>query len=91
MKETSKQVLDGGALMHKVRQGKDVTFRELCKQYVNFVRGKFGHGAVVFDAYEAESSTKDHEYCRRKVKNRGAVEFIFNEETKVKANQEIFL
>ena len=35
---------------------------------MNFVRGKFGHGAVVFDAYEAGSSTKDHEYCRRRVK-----------------------
>ena len=58
---------------------------------MNFVRSKFGHGAVVFDGYEAGPSTKDHEHCRRSVKNRGAVEFIFNEETKVKANQEAFL
>ena len=91
MKETSKQVLDGGTLMHKVRWEKDVTFRELCKQYVNFVRSKFGQCAVVFDGNEAGPSTEDHEHCRRSVKNRGAVEFIFNEETKVKANQEAFL
>ena len=77
--------------MHKVRWGKDVTFRELCKQYVNFVRSKFGHGAVVFDGYEAGPSTKDHEHCRRSVKNRGTVEFIFNEETKIKANQDAFV
>ena len=90
MKETSKQVLDGGALMHKVRWGKDVTFQELCKQYVNFVRRKFGDCAVVFDGYEAGPSRKEHEHCRRSVKNRGTVEFIFNKETKVKANQEAF-
>ena len=58
---------------------------------MNFVRSKFGQCAVVFDGYEAGPSTKDHEHCRRSVKNRGAVEFIFNEETKVKANQEAFL
>ena len=87
MKETSKQVLDGGAVMHKVRWEEDVTFQELCKQNVNVVRRKFGDCAVVFDGYEAGPSTKDHEYCRRSVKNRGTVGFIFNEETKVKANQ----
>ena len=91
MKETSKQVLDGGTLMHKVRWEKDVTFPELCKQYVNFVRSKFGQCAVVFDGYEAGPSTKDHEHGCRSVKNRGAVEFIFNKETKVKANQDAFL
>ena len=91
MKQTFKQVLDGDTLMPKVRWEKDVTFSELCKQYVNFVRSKFGQCAVVFDGNEAGPSTEDHEHCRRSVKNRGAVEFIFNEETKVKANQEAFL
>ena len=51
---------------------------------------KLGQCAVVFDGYEAEPSTEDHEHCRRSVKNRGTVEFLFNEETKVKANQEAF-
>ena len=60
MKETSKQVLDGGAVMHKVRWEEDVTFQELCKQNVNVVRRKFGDCAVVFDGYEAGPSTKDH-------------------------------
>ena len=91
MKETFKQVLDGGTLTHKVRWEKDVTFPELCKQYVNFVRSKFGQCAVVFDGNAATPSIKYHKYCCRSVKNRGAVEFIFNEETKVKANQEAFL
>ena len=57
---------------------------------MNFVGRKFGQCAVVFDGYEAGPSTKDHKYCRRSVKNRGTVEFILNEETKVKANQEAF-
>ena len=55
---------------------------------MNFVGRKFGQCAVVFDGYGAGPSTKDHEHCRRSVKNRGTVEFIFIEETKVKANQE---
>ena len=57
---------------------------------MNFVRRKFGQRAVVFDGYETGRSTKDHKHCRRSVKNRGTVEFILNEETKVKANQEAF-
>ena len=57
---------------------------------MNFVGRKFGQCAVVFDGYEAGSSTKDHKHCRRSVKNRGTVEFILNEESKVKANQEAF-
>ena len=69
MKETSKEVLDGGALMLKVQWEKNVTFQELCEQYVNFSRRKFGQCAVVFDGYEAGPSTKDHEHCRRSVKN----------------------
>ena len=52
---------------------------------------KFGQCAVVFDGYEGGPSTKDHEHCRRSVKNRGTVEFIFNEEAKVKVNQEAFI
>ena len=68
IKETSKQVLDGGALMHKVRCEKDVTNQELHEQYVDFVWSKFGQCAVVFDGYEAGSSTKDHEHCRQSVK-----------------------
>ena len=51
----------------------------------------FGQCAVLFYGYKAGPSAKDHEHCRRSVKNRGSVEFIFNEETKVKANQEAFL
>ena len=66
-------------------------FQELCKQYVYSVRSNFGQYAVLFYGYEAGPSAKDHEHCRRSVKNRGSVEFIFNEETKVKANQEAFL
>ena len=84
MEETSKQVLDGGALMYKVWLEKNITLK------MNFVGRKFGQCAVVFDGYGAGPSTKDHEHCRRSVKNRGTVEFILNEETKIKANQEAF-
>ena len=48
------------------------------------MQSKFGQCAVVFDGYEAGSSTTDHEHCRRSVKNRGTVELMFKEETEVK-------
>ena len=67
------------------------TFQEPCKQYVNFVRSKFGQCAVVFDGCETGSNTKDHKHCQRSLKKRSTVEFTFNEETKVKANQQSFL
>ena len=56
-----------------------------------YIVSKFGFCAVVFNGYEAGPSTKDPKNCRRNAKKRGTVEFIFNKETKIKANQEAFL
>ena len=82
--------MDGAALIHKVRWEKDVTFQEFCEQNVNFVRCKFGQCTVVYDGYEVGPSKKDHKHCRWSVKKSDTVEFTFNEETKVKANQQAF-
>ena len=56
-----------------------------------YIVSKFGFCAVVFKCYEAGPSTKDPKNCHRNAKKRGTVEFIFNKETKIKANQEAFL
>ena len=58
---------------------------------MKFVQSKFGQCVVVFDGYEAGPKTKDHKQCRRSIKKRGTAEFTFNKETKVKANQQLFL
>ena len=62
-----------------------------CAAIHNAVTKIVSQCAVVFDGYEGGPSTKDHEHCCRSVKNRGTDEFIFNEEAKVKANQEAFI
>ena len=91
VKEGSKHVLDGGALLHIVRWQKEETFQSICQQYVKYVRTKFGQSTVVFDGYGTGPTTKDHEHLRRSLKKKGAVEFTFNNDTKARIKQESFL
>ncbi|KAG1661218.1 hypothetical protein GQR58_021553 [Nymphon striatum] len=39
-------VLDGGALLHKVRWSTSVTYREVCDLYVNHIKSKYGIGQL---------------------------------------------
>ena len=57
-------VLDGDALLHRVKWGKKLSYQEVPKQYVSYVRGKYGESCVVFDSYEQGLSIKDHEHLR---------------------------
>ncbi|KAG1648968.1 hypothetical protein GQR58_029433 [Nymphon striatum] len=63
-------VLDGGALLHKVRWSTSVTYREVCDLYVNHIKSKYGIGTIVFDGYMDGPSTKDHEHTRRSLNKR---------------------
>ncbi|KAG1681501.1 hypothetical protein GQR58_011781 [Nymphon striatum] len=63
-------VLDGGALLHKVRWSTSVTYREVCDLYVNHIKSKYGIGTIVFDGYMDGPSTKDHEHARRSLNKR---------------------
>ena len=67
-KRQAKHVLDGGALLHRVKWEKKMTYKEIAKQYVCRVRGKYGKSCIVFYGYEQGPSIKDHEHQRR-VKN----------------------
>ena len=58
-------VLDGEALLHRVKWGKKMLYQEVSKQYVSYVRGKYGESCIVFDCYEQRPSIKDHEHLRR--------------------------
>ena len=41
-----------------------MSYQEVAKQYVSYVRGKYGESCVVFDGYEQGPSIKDHEHLR---------------------------
>ena len=58
-------VIDGGALLHKVKWIPNSTYLQVADQYLTYVRTKYGRACVVFDGYEAGPSTKDHEHIRR--------------------------
>ena len=40
-------VLDGGALLHKVRRAKGTTYKQLAEQYAKYVRNKFGQSFFI--------------------------------------------
>lgn len=62
-------VVDGGALLHKVKWKANATYKEICEQYLDFAKRvyrKYERVCVVFDGYNIEkASTKDHEHQRR--------------------------
>ena len=64
LEQTSAFVLDGGALVHRVRWAKDASFRDLANTYVSYVHRHYGSATVVFDGYN-DMSTKDNEHIRR--------------------------
>ena len=58
-------VLDGGSLMHWITWHRGTTYRGICTQYITYVRRWYGNATVVFDGYEAGTSTKDMTHKRR--------------------------
>ena len=56
-------VIDGGALLHKVKWAKKAAYKDILLQYVQYVHAKYGqHTCIVFDGYESGPSTKDQEH-----------------------------
>jgi len=82
-------ILDGGALIHKVKWAKKGTYQDIVKQYVSYVRVKYGNCCIVFDGYKQGPSTKDHEHERRAKKACADIQLIDSMEAHV--NQETFL
>ncbi|KAG1649449.1 Heparan sulfate 2-O-sulfotransferase 1 [Nymphon striatum] len=83
-------VLDGGALLHKVRWSTSVTYREVCDLYVNHIKSKYGIGTIVFDGYMDGPSTKDHEHARRSINKRRCADVQCDLSTKVNLKQDVF-
>jgi hypothetical protein len=59
-------VVDGGALLHRVRWLKNSTYLDVVQQYILYVKKEYcGNTVIVFDGYTDEASVKDHEHKRR--------------------------
>ena len=60
----SQYVLDGGALVQRIPWPHGSTYKDICHQYMEYVRNKYGKAVVVFDGYET-NNTKDMTHNRR--------------------------
>ena len=87
----STHVLDGGALLHKVRWNSANTFGHVCEQYVDYIKNTYGNSNIIFDGYNEAPSTKDHEHMRRNINKRGCYDVQCNVVSKVTIKQDLFL
>ena len=58
-------VIDGGSLMYRITWQRGITYSGICTQYMTYVRRRYSNAIVVFDGYEAGTSTKDMTHKRR--------------------------
>jgi hypothetical protein len=62
----TKHVLDGGALLHRIKWFPNALFGHIVEQYKTFINTKYGCPChIIFDGYEDSQSIKDHEHKRR--------------------------
>ena len=67
-------VLDGGALLHRVRWLPNSTYNDIISQYQMHINMKFCCCHIVFDGYTNGVSIKDHEHQRRMGKTSAHIE-----------------
>ena len=58
-------VLDGGALLHRLRWNIGDTYDDICKKYIKYVTNKYFPVIIVFDGYESGPTTKDATHIKR--------------------------
>lgn len=85
----AKYVLDGGALLHRVKWKKKTTYKEIALQYVKYVRTRYGDCCIVFDGYDNGPSIKDHEHKQRMGKC--CADIQLSESIKAHEDQQAFL
>jgi hypothetical protein len=81
--------IDGGYLIHQIIWIHHGTYRQVCNQYVGFVRSTYGQCSIIFDGYE-ETSTKDSEHLRR-TGSFASVDMIVEDDLLVPTCQKEFL
>ena len=90
MKDECMFVVDGGALLHRVCWIKGMSFSEIGKLYVEYIRKHYRKATVVFDGYK-ELSTKSCEHKRRAGNGARYPDIEIVESNKVQFPQERFL
>ena len=84
------QVIDGGALLHRVKWAKKAAYKDIVEQYVCYIQTRYGGSScIVFDGYGYSPSTKDHEHQRRIRKT--CADIHLNESMIAHNNQQVFL
>ena len=88
--DQSFHVLDGGALLHKVKWLPNTSYQSILNQYSRYVKSKYGRACKVFDRYDNDPYAKDHDHQRRvgKMAPYGSLEDLQMIPT---CSQEIFL
>ena len=87
--ENTRYVLDGGALLHRVRWMAGKTYTEVIMQYLSYGRSKYGLSSIIFDGYASGPSVKDHEHQRRASK--ASADVKISEDMQTHRNQQRFL
>ena len=82
-------ILDGGALLHRVKWLPEVTYKDVVAQYLGYVKNKFGPSSIVFDVYHAGPSIKNHEHQRRAARTLTNIQI--DDVLQVVVHQETFL
>ena len=83
-------MLDGGALLHKLKRKKGDTYGKTAGAYADFTTRYYGAASVVFDGYGAGPSIKDNTQQRRGHTNRYPT-VNFTGETKFDRKRDEFL
>lgn len=83
-------VVDGGALLHRVRWGASETFGEVASIYVDYVRKYYGKAHIVFDGYSLES-TKSVERTRRSRRGKACPNITVSDSHTIPSSQDAFL
>ena len=84
-----KFVLDGGALLHKVKWLPGSDMQNILNQYSKYISEKYGNCCVVFDGYDDWPYIKDHEHKRSS--NKQSANMTIDLNTTIMVNQEMFL
>ena len=85
-------LIDGGALLHKVKWMTSKTFWEIIRQYITYINDRYKaypNICIVFDGYDDPDSIKAHKHARRKGKTSSNANVIALME--LTTTQELFL
>eukprot|EP00111_Clytia_hemisphaerica_P013776 TCONS_00040538-protein len=86
-----KYVIDGGALIHRVSWKKGMTFKEIARNHVSYVRSNYGSCFIVFDGYNNPTSIKANEHQRRQKTHGSCPDIEIFPDNESKYNRERFL